>query len=236
MAIRYALYPNSFQKDRPDTHYVARVHHTGVCDQSTLVELITTRNRTLTPALVEAVLEEYATAIEYALSTGMRISTSVVKIQASIQGKFTEYDERRYPEQQPIVLKALPGKRLKKLLSKLKAERVSPKHPCPKPEHLEDIFSDTKDQRITARGVLRLRGRRLKFDPQDSRQGIFLVSEEGEDIRIADAITNVPSQLLFQAPDVLPAGDYQLEVRAMVGNSTVIRQGTLPYSLTVIQS
>nr|WKN37893.1 DUF4469 domain-containing protein [Tunicatimonas sp. TK19036] len=236
MAIRYALYPDTFRKDKPDGAFVARVHHSNTCDQKMLVELIVSRNRTLPPALVESVLEEYATVVEYALSEGMRISTPLVKIQASIQGKFAEYDERRYPEQQPIVLKALPGKRLKKLTGKLKAERVDPKHPCPAPTHLEDIFSDTKDQRITARGVLRLRGRRLKFDPEDPRQGIFLIPEEGENIRIATAITNIPSQLLFQAPNNLPSGTYQLQVRAIVGNSTVLRQGMLPYSLTATQS
>lgn len=236
MAIQYALYPDSFRKDKPDRSFVARVHHSSICNQQMLVELIAARNRTFSPALVESVLEEYAAVVEYAVSNGMRVSTPVIKIQASIQGKFKEYDERRHPEQQPIVLKALPGKRLKKLIGKLKAERVAPKYPCPKPEHLEDIFSETRDRHITARGVLRVRGRRLKFNPEDPQQGIFLIPTAGESIRVAKVITNVPSQLLFQAPDQLPDGTYQLEVRAIVGNSTELRQGMLPYSLTVTQS
>lgn len=237
MAIRYALYPNTFRRRKPQQNYVARVHHTQSCDQKMLVEMITHHNRALPPTMVEAVLEEYYRAVEWAIEDGMRVNTPLIKIQASIQGTFAEEDERMYPGRQRIVLKAVPGKRLRSLIKRLKAQKVAPKYPCPEPKQLEDIFSDTSNRSITAGGIIRLRGKRLKFDPEDIQQGIFLIQAGGtKPIRLAKAVTNTPSQLLMKAPDDLPAGEYTLEVHAIVGNSTEIRYGKLPHALTVIQS
>lgn len=237
MAIRYALYPNTFRRRQPQQNYVARVHHTQTCDQKMLVEMIRLSNPALPPTMVEAVLEEYCRAVEWAIEDGMRISTPLINIQASIQGTFADEDERMYPGRQRMVLKALPGKRLGALIKRLKAEKVAPKYPCPEPKQLEDIFSDTSNRNITPGGIIRLRGKRLKFDSEDIQQGIFLTrAGHAQPLRLGKAVTNTPSQLLMKVPDDLPAGEYRLEVHAIVGNSTEIRQGSLPHSLTVTQS
>lgn len=43
---------------------------------------------------------------------------------------------------------------------------------------------------------------------------------------------NLPNQIIFSAPD-LPAGTYQLQVRATIKDGNELRQGILPATLTV---
>jgi hypothetical protein len=76
-------------------------------------------------------------------------------------------------------------------------------------------------------GGLKLIGSFLKFDPDDERQGIFLVATGGEEKRMEMVVHNKPSTLIFQLPYSMPEGRYKLEVRTIVRGTSEIRKGRL---------
>ncbi|OGB67431.1 MAG: hypothetical protein A2Y94_10395 [Caldithrix sp. RBG_13_44_9] len=84
---------------------------------------------------------------------------------------------------------------------------------------------------MTRGGIGQITGHRLKFDPEDTKQGIFLVAEDGTETRITMVGVNKPSQLMFSIPSSLPAGNYTLEVRVIF--SSKLRSGKLTETLSV---
>jgi hypothetical protein len=76
-------------------------------------------------------------------------------------------------------------------------------------------------------------GHRLKFDPDDPEQGIFLIpAKNGKAIRINETARNKGRELIFMVPSDLPVGLYVLEVRTIFGRHS-LRTGRLEEKLIV---
>ena len=89
--------------------------------------------------------------------------------------------------------------------------------------------------------MARLDGDKLRFDPADPEQGVFLIPMANGDglladrtpIRVADYAQLTNPSLIFRVPDDLPAGAYKLEVRRRFGQ-TRLATGTLENMLVVV--
>jgi hypothetical protein len=77
-----------------------------------------------------------------------------------------------------------------------------------------------------------LTGYRLRYDPADPDQGIFLLAADGTATRVERFIKLMPGAVSLITP-ALPAGTYTLEVRANVSGNGDIRSGQLKVPLTV---
>lgn len=86
---------------------------------------------------------------------------------------------------------------------------------------------------LTPGGMARLNGYRLKFDPADPAQGIFLIAANSSVTRVEIVGRNMPNELIFLTPPGLTPGQYRLEVRACFGPNH-LRSGQLQELLTVI--
>jgi hypothetical protein len=80
----------------------------------------------------------------------------------------------------------------------------------------------------------RLKGDKLRFDPADPEQGLFLVPQaNGSDpIRVEDLARLTDREIIFRVPDAVPAGEYKIEVRRRFGQ-TRLASGMLEDLLTV---
>jgi hypothetical protein len=78
---------------------------------------------------------------------------------------------------------------------------------------VKDITSDTVNELITPGGVIQLRGGRLKFFPDVENNGIFLINEQGGEIKFSTVVENKPARLIAVLPANIPQGDYFIEVR-----------------------
>ncbi|MEK6476248.1 DNA-binding domain-containing protein [Catalinimonas sp. 4WD22] len=230
MPIRFALYRNPFKKNKEEL--VARVVHHSCAGDKEVMDMMMLRNSGLTRSEVIAVLEEYAVALEYLLQDGQSVHTSLIKLEASIKGKFRDEHDRFDPKRHKVCLNASPGKRLRKLLKGEKAYRQEPS--CPQP-YIEDFKHF--DSQLPVHGFLpgipvRLTGSHLKINPDMEDEGIYLKAANNAVWKVSQLMTNFPGELLFMMPEDIPAGTYQLEVRCRVGNSTELRSDVYSPSLS----
>ena len=68
---------------------------------------------------------------------------------------------------------------------------------------------------IEAGGLVRISGRRIKFDPSNESQGLFFVDETGVETRAEVYVLVLPSSLIAAVPATLVEGGYRLSVRTL---------------------
>jgi hypothetical protein len=224
MPIRFALYANPFQKDSEEL--VARVVPEGCLGDKDVLEMILRRSNGLSRSEVEAVLEEYGLALEYLLREGYSVHTSLMKLDVSIQGKFRDEKDRFHSKRHKLRLNITPGKRLRKLLKGETAYRKEPSAPHPCITGLAHFEPQQAEHQIRPAMLLSLSGHRLKINTQTEDEGIYLMADRQHPLKVAQLITNTPGQLVLLLPADLPAGQYRLQLRCRVGNSTELRQDT----------
>jgi hypothetical protein len=102
------------------------------------------------------------------------------------------------------------------------------------PEILTDSSTETENSKITSGGSAVLRGSLLRFDPQDTRQGIFFVAADNpaEEIRVDIYITIRSTEVTLQIP-VLEPKNYILIVKSSYYSRTSVRKGEMDCVLTV---
>ena len=93
--------------------------------------------------------------------------------------------------------------------------------------------SEARNSVLTPGGMGELVGHRLKVDPADDAQGVFFVTEDGAETKVAVLGRNKPANLMFLVPDSLTAGNYTLEVRAKIYSGEDLRVGALEVPLVV---
>lgn len=226
MAIKYALYPNHLT-DNPDDHMAIVVDQTSR-SMEYLIDIMIGRGSTVTKADALSVIEEYEAAIVQALKNGDSINTPLFRINASIPGVFFDRDDRYDPSRHEIRLNLNPGSRLREAIELLSVEKVEPTPPRPVLQVFRDIGSDTINELITPGSVGEISGRRLKMEPEDSDQGVFLIAADGTETRVETVIRNKLSNVIFTIPDRLTGDEYEVELRTkMVNNSNGLRTGRL---------
>ena len=164
---------------------------------------------------------------------GHNITTPLFNINESIAGVFSSEEESFTPGKHQVKINITPGVRLKEIRDQIKTERVMLISPTPTPSSFHDVTTDTKNEFITPGSVGELSGSRLKIDPDDPQQGVFLIAQNGTEFRAMIYIRNKPANLIFMIPTDLAAGEYALEVRSIFQNTKSIKTGRLPIDLTV---
>ncbi len=231
MALKYALFENHLTDDPSD--YMAVVQLQASKSQEDVIDLMIGRGSTVTKAEALSVLEEYAAAIEQLLREGQALNTPLFNLSPTIKGVFTSEDESYNVATHTVKINVTPGKRLKQVANEIEVQRVAGVSPQPDLLYVDDLGSGTRNEQLTPGNIARLKGSRLKFDPTDPLQGIFLVSEANEETRISTVSRNKPAQLDFLVPALAP-GLYKLVVRTLLKNTKTIRSGTLQVELNII--
>ncbi|WP_423128609.1 DNA-binding domain-containing protein [Gaoshiqia sp. Z1-71] len=230
MALNYALFENHLTTDPTD--YMAVVQNQQSKTQDDVIDLMISRGSTVTRAEALAVFEEYALAFEQLVKNGFAVNTPLFNLSLSVKGVFTREDESFNPSVHSVKINVSPGIRLKEMVAGVNVVRVQGASPKPDPLYLDDLGSGTRNESLTPGNIAQLKGSRLKFDPADAAQGIFLVAANGSETRVATISRNKPAQVDFLVP-ALAAGTYRLEVRVSLYKTNGIRTGGLPAELTV---
>jgi len=103
------------------------------------------------------------------------------------------------------------------------------------PRQLRGNSSATTDSTLTPGNIGTLNGARLKFDPDQADEGLYLLpTSGGATVKVTTFQRNKPGQLIFLNPTGLAAGDYFMEVRARVRGTTELRSGRLEDVVTFL--
>lgn len=230
MDIRYALIPNHLTDNSDDQRAVVQQSSKTTED---VIDYIIREGSPITRAEVFAVIEEFEASIAKFLAEGYRVNTSLVQISTSIKGVFEGADDRFDPKRHEVKLNINPGKRIRNTTDNISTEKIRGRKRRPKLDYLKDYATGSKNKQLTPGGSAEISGLLLKFDPEDDDQGIYLIAADGTETKVHLVMRNKPSELIFSIPKSLPAGEYTVEVRAIVRHTTSIRKGKLPTPLIV---
>jgi hypothetical protein len=231
MAIQYALFPNPLTSGDEDQR--AMVQNRTSRTTEDVIDEIMSRGSTITKAEALAVIEEYEACIAKFVADGNRVNTSLMKISSSITGVFNGKEDYFDEARHQINVNVQVGPRLQKAIAETDTQKVAGRERHPQPKRLKDFTSDSINGELTPGGSAELHGTLLKYDHEDSNQGIFLIASDGTENRVDQVLKNWPSLLLFVVPNNLSAGTYSLEVRSIVRRTTALRRGTLSDSITI---
>ncbi|WP_310686760.1 DUF4469 domain-containing protein [Aliifodinibius sp. S!AR15-10] len=120
-----------------------------------------------------------------------------------------------------------PGSRLQEVADNISSRKVTRRQRRPRIVHVKDYESGTTNRKLTPGGVVEIYGSLLKHDPGDEEQGVFLIPKGGNEMKAGPFMQNKPSRLMVALPDELPAGEYELEVRAIIRYNSSIRYGRI---------
>ncbi len=218
MAIRYAIYNNNLSPD-PNDHK-AVVLSTNTIGMDDIVEKMINMGSTVTKADTISVMENFQSTLKNALVDGYNVNLPFGNYFLTIKGVFNGKTDFFDPTRHQILVKIAPGLALKEI-TKLGIPVQKDIAHVLKPEILEftDINTGEKDSIVTPGGLGQILGANLKFNTEIAEEGIYFIPDSGgEPTKVQIVGTLKPSSLLFIIPPELIAGEYFIEVRAIINN------------------
>jgi len=213
------------------TGFAGRIIPRGVVGLDEIAQEIADLGTTVSKPDVLNVIQHYNHIIVKLLARGETVLTPATRYRVSMRGTFTDEADSYDPERHQLLVRLTPGPALAEALGKVDVERFVPDPAAPNPLTYVDTATDERNGVVSPGKMGRLIGRRLQFDPADPAQGLFFRAADGSATRVEDVGWNKDRHLLFIVP-ALPAGDYGMEVRAVVG-ACGLRVGVLGTMLHV---
>jgi len=230
--INYALVENALAPN--PNGYVAVVSSPETKDLNAVIDFMIAEGTGLTRPQALAYFEKLIQTIEYFVGQGHRVVTPLVRVKSSIRGVFTGPDDYFDSSRHKINIRTSSGLRLLDLATKIKLEKVDTAQQTPVLRSFIDGVYKTVNTLAVSDGYGTIKGRRLKFDEDDSRLGVFFISEDnpGDEIPMAGYLEIMPSKLHFKIP-LLPAGYYRIIVKTLARNCVNVLQGELRHKIQV---
>lgn len=229
--MEYALNLNSLTATPDDC--IARPNTIGILDREDLIREVSKEGTGITQYEAESIFKRLETVITDSLKKGYAINTPLLNITPSVTGVFENYEDSFDKNRHQLHFKVRSGVLLKRAAEETKMHKVNRK------KVFIDIFSftdhlnvDMSDQ-LHPGSIGQLNGKLLKLDPADLNQGIFLIAEDGTETRVSVYVTNTNGKQIFQIPADLTAGNYKLELRALVNKGKVLHVGNYDKTLIV---
>lgn len=232
MPLQYYLIPNHITPD-PDDYMAVSINPQSYSLED-VVEQMTREGSTITTAEAIANFEEITQGIFNLVRQGHTVNTPLANFSPGMSGVFTGEDDRFDPSRHNIKINTNPGVRMRPQNGEIAVEKVEPRVQLPVLRHYFDNASETQNDLITPGLGARITGSLLKFDEEDTNQGVFFVNvDDSSETRVdARMLRNKPGELIFVNPE-LPAGSYRLEVRSIIHSTTEVRTGALRHELTM---
>ena len=209
--IKYALFLNKLTEDPLDC--AARVVDVPNYYLEDIVKRATQEGKTMTEEEMYAAYSSIEKAMIDIIGEGGSVQLSILNTAFTVSGVF-DTDEEPFTEgKHRLNLKIYPSDNLVVAARKNRLKRVRAKEYAPEPTKLEDIASDTVNERLTPGNMACLKGTDLKFEPEQADEGLYVVSDRGPATKVEQLARNMPGELVFLVPAKLGKGNYWLEVR-----------------------
>jgi hypothetical protein len=210
--------------------FIVHSETSAVIDYDRFVDLMSRGRTTLSKVDILAAMQLYKEELQKQLALGNTVKTPTGSFYLSAGGCMDYLDEAFQPEDQAnnheIRLHHKPEKGFEEaVLSELEVEREEkPDLSRPSVRAVRSAGED-KPKAIRSGGMVQVTGLRLRFDPKDSKQGVFFIAEAGAETRSPFYPMLNPGLVLASVPAALAAGSYTVTVRAAV-NGKDIREGS----------
>lgn len=215
--LKYSLRENLLTPEPDDC--MAQVQDVRSYSQDEVIDLMTRRGTTLTRADVAAVLHVYAEVIGELTGDGSAVNTPLFNTSFSIGGVFNGMSDSFDKGRHTVSVNVSAGTALREAVKSIRTEKTEGASTDPYITEATDVVSGAVNSTLTAGGILRLTGSRLKFDASDEEQGVFLVPEGGEAVRCPVVAENKPARVMVMIPALIDPGTYYAEIRSRFDSS-----------------
>ncbi|MBD5446897.1 MAG: DUF4469 domain-containing protein [Treponema sp.] len=217
--LKYSLRENLLTADPDDC--MAQVQDVRSYSQDEIIDLMMRRGTTLTRADVAAVLQVYTEVVGELTADGSAVNTPLFNTSFSVGGVFASMADSFDKTRHSVSVNVNAGATLREAIKSVKTEKTAGASTDPYITEAADVVSGAVNATLTAGGILRLTGSRLKFDAADVAQGVFLVPESGgKAVRCSVVAENKPARVMVMIPVDIAGGTYYAEVRSrFMGNS-----------------
>ncbi len=210
--LEYYLKDNPLTPDPTD--FCAVVQHGKPVDDQELADMILYRSTGVAKSDIIRIIEEMKIALSHFLVNGRSLNTSLFNASFSIQGVFTDEEDRFDPARHTLSLNVKPGIGLKDTAGQVSLAKATPPVTNPILNSFTDTESGTKNAQITPGAPGKLNGKGLKFDQEDPLQGVFFINEaNNREYKVDKFVECHPSKLIFKIPTGMAKSTYRLEVR-----------------------
>ena len=207
--LKYSLVENLLT-DRPDD-YSAQTHSMTSLDKEAIITRMLQRGNLLTRTDILAVLNGFEETVTDALLEGNNLTLPLFNTSFSISGVFESpldiFDGNRHK----LNINLTKGVLLRNAESKVKFEKTTAPVPLPQIQEVKDSLSGTVNERLTAGGVIEVRGYNLKIEGSRPECGLWFVAENGAEVKSGVVIENKPARVIAMIP-ALASGNYQVKV------------------------
>ena len=183
----------------------------GSLDKSAFIDRMLKRGTSVTStdalAVMNAIEETAVDLILQGYTLNLPLMNTSFSISGVFDGPLDTFDGNRHK----LNINLTKGVLLRDAEKNVKLEKTSVPAPMPQIQEVRDSVSRSVNEKLTARGVIELRGYNLKIDGDESSCGLWFVAENGTETKAEVIIENKPSKIIAMIPD-LAAGKYQVKV------------------------
>ena len=236
MSINYNLHEYRLANG---SDYRARVKYRQTVNTVELLAMMHARHPHLSQAEMRVVFEALTETLLPLLLDGNRVVTPMGTYGITIKGGFDAVTDRYVEGRNCFEMTIKPNPEMQEAFARqARPHKVEPAKPTPMLHEYVNVADPSAHDRLLPGNMARLLGDKLKVNPNDPEQGIFLLAMKNgrrdvdqPPIRINQLGINTDKELLFLVPPDLPPGAYRVEVRARFGKD--LRSGQLRDILTV---
>jgi hypothetical protein len=230
--MKYTLYLNRLVTD--GISYTARLIQQKVTTYDEVIEKTTRRGIAITDTELIGAVNELTYTIIDELNMGHIVETPLGRFSLSICGPFESLDDSVDLDRHYVKVNCRKGDAIKIDPTKLTFEKVKQTVVAPFIDHVLDYSTMEENATITPGGAAEINGELLKIDTEDPEQGLFFI-QNGTTTKVDVLIRNLPSDLIFNIPTSLVAGEYQLEIRNKIHKTDKTLKSTLFQHLLMVK-
>ena len=220
MILKYFLAENYLTERQGD--YSAITNNPSL-DEEAVISRMLKRGTMLTRTDILAVWNAIKETIVEATSEGYSVNLPLFNTSFSISGVFDSPLDSFDGNRHKLNINLTKGVLLRDAEKTVKFEKTGVTTPLPQIQEVKDSVSATVNERLTARGVVEVRGYNLKIDGNDPACGLWFVNETGEETKADIVVENKPSKIIAIIPD-LKAGKWQVKVVTQyTGSGTMVK-------------
>ncbi|GAB7089591.1 DNA-binding domain-containing protein [Marinifilum fragile] len=231
--IPYYLQENPFQKGKQK--YIGKAALMEKLDIKEIISLCAAKGNKIPEYMVESVMKRFEEVIEEALKKGIAINTPLINIQPSLTGTFEGKQDKFDNKRHQLHYRISEGTFLKRVAKESELFKIVPPSTLIQIHSVNSLSSPASKYQFEPGSILELKGKSLKYDKQDKRQGIFLVNEESQkEYRMELSLKSTKSYQMFQVPLDIENGCYVLEVRCLPPRYNSIRHGRFYKAISIL--
>ena len=230
--MKFSLIKNNLHKSKDDQDYVACTRVYRRLSVEHLIKRLS-YSSTFTDADIHGVLKGMEKELVEIISLGYSIDLGFFSLGFNVKGRFNSADEGFRKDRHWINVTARVKKSfIQAVNNAAKPQKIHCRIANPCPLLFQKISGNKIISEFQPGNLVRIFGKNLAFDVDDTDIGVFLHTENEKYIRINEYAKSGINTILLKIPDQIQPGIYNVEIRVRTRYGKIIK-GSLQDSITI---